>query len=79
MRFEELVEQVASAMGIPPDHVDDEMNSLLSGMVQARKHRIATALGITNSDIRLAKDRGVLFTFVSARLAGFLKGLEHAG
>ncbi|NKB42018.1 MAG: hypothetical protein GKR86_13475, partial [Ilumatobacter sp.] len=44
------ISQAASALGVPQNQLAEEVRSLLSGTIQARTTRIATALGISNED-----------------------------
>lgn len=65
------ISQAATAIGVEQNQLAEEVRSLLSGTIQARTTRIATALGITNADIRRLKQTGELFTFLEERFEGF--------
>lgn len=69
--FTVRISQAASALGVAQDQLSEEIRSILSGTIQARTTRIATALGITNEDIRRAKELGVLFQFLQGEFAAF--------
>lgn len=62
--------QAASALGIAQRDLAEEIRSTLQGTINARNTRIATALGITNEDIRIAKEAGELYEFLTERMAG---------
>lgn len=63
--------QAAGALGVPLNQMSEEIRSLLTGTITPRNTRIATALGITNAQIREAQKAGNLFTFVTKRLEAF--------
>ncbi len=70
-KFTVLMSKAASAIGLAQNQMAEEIRSLLQGTIQARTTRIATALGITNEDIKKAKQLGTLFDFVTKRLHAF--------
>lgn len=72
------ISQAAAALSVPQNQLAEEIRSLLAGTIQARTTRIATALGITNSDIRRLKEAGELFEFLDERLAGFAESAQRA-
>lgn len=63
--------QAAGALGVPLNQMSEEIRSLLTGTITPRNTRIATALGITNQQIRAAQKAGDLFQFVTKRLEAF--------
>lgn len=65
------ISQAASAIGLPQNQLPEEIRSLLSGTITPRTTRIATALGITNEDIRRAKEAGELVEFLEERFSAF--------
>lgn len=72
------ISQAAAAIGVPQEQLAEEIRSLLSGTIQARTTRIATALGITNEDIRRARELGVLSEFLQERFEAFGVAGEEA-
>lgn len=63
--------QAAGALGLPMNQLNEEVRDLLGGNINPRNTRIATALGITNEQIRQAQKAGTLFDFVTKRLEAF--------
>lgn len=63
--------QAAGALGLPMNQLNEEVRDLLGGNINARNTRIATALGITNEQIRQAQKAGQLFDFVTTKLEAF--------
>ncbi|HUT78329.1 MAG TPA: hypothetical protein VM285_11610 [Polyangia bacterium] len=76
--FTVRISQAASALGVAQNQLSEEIRSILSGTIQARTTRIATALGITNEDIRRAREAGVLFEFLSGEFSAFEAAGEKA-
>lgn len=72
------ISQAATALSVPQNQLAEEIRSLLAGTIQARTTRIATALGITNKDIKEMKAAGTLFESLTASLAGFSEAAETA-
>lgn len=70
-KFTVQISQAAQAIGLEQNMLAEEIRSLLSGTIQQRTTRIAVALGITNDDIRRAREAGVLFEFLSDRFSAF--------
>ena len=66
-----LVSQAAGSLGLAQNQLIEEIRSLLRGTIQARTTLVASVLGITNEDIRNAKETGTLFDFLQSRLQGF--------
>jgi len=71
------ISQAAAALGVPQNQLAEEVRSLLSGTIQARTTRIATALGITNADVRRLKETGELFTFLEEEFSGFAEAAQR--
>jgi len=70
-QFAVLISQAASSLGVAQNQLSEEIRSILSGTIQLRTTRIAAALGITNEDIRRAKEAGTLFEFLTERFSAF--------
>jgi len=77
-KFTIQISQAAAALGVPQNQLTEEIRSVLSGTIQARTTRIASALGITNEDIRRAKELGRLSEFLEARFKAFSVAGERA-
>ncbi len=75
------VSQAAGALGVPTNQLSEEIRALLTGTIQARTTRIATALGIRPDDIARAKnDVGGLAKFLDDKFKAFeLAGERAAG
>jgi hypothetical protein len=71
------ISQAAAALGVPQNQLAEEVRSLLSGTIQARTTRIATALGISNEDVRRLKETGELFDFLEEKFAGFAEAAQQ--
>lgn len=69
--FTVSISQAAAAIGLQQNQLAEEIRSILSGTIQARTTRIAVALGITNDDIRNAREAGVLAEFLVDRFSAF--------
>ena len=79
-QFTVRISQAAAAIGLQQNQLAEEIRSILSGTIQARTTRIAVALGITNEDIRLAREAGVLTEFLNERFEAFKEaGIEALG
>ncbi len=72
------ISQAATAIGVPQNQLAEEIRSLLSGTIQARTTRIATALQITNADIRRLRESGELFDFLEERFRALGVAAERA-
>jgi hypothetical protein len=68
----------AKAIGLPQNQLAEEIRSLLAGTIQARTTRIATALGITNADVRRLKETGQLFDFLENKFKSFNVAAQRA-
>jgi hypothetical protein len=69
--FTVQISQAATAIGLAQNQLAEEIRSLLAGTIQLRTTRIAAALGITNEDIRNAKELGNLYGFLQDRFKAF--------
>lgn len=63
--------QAAAALTVPQNQLIEEIRSLLRGTIQARTTIVASVLGITNEDVREAREAGELFEFLSGKLQAF--------
>lgn len=70
-KFSVQISQAAGALGVAQNQLSEEIRSILGGTIQLRTTRIAAALGITNEDIRRAKELGVLYEFLQDRFQAF--------
>ena len=70
-QFTVQISQAANAIGLEQNQLAEEIRSILQGTIQVRTTRIATSLGITNEDIKRAKELGVLAEFLQNRFAAF--------
>ena len=70
-QFTVAISQAANALGLPQNQLAEEVRSLLQGTINPRNTRIAVALGITNQQIRQAREQGQLFEFLSNQLEAF--------
>lgn len=78
-QFAVRISQAAAAIGLPFNQLNEEIRSLLTGTIQQRTTRIAAALGITNEDIRRAREAGRLAEFLEDRFEAFaVSGAEAA-
>lgn len=80
-RFTVAMTQAAGALGLPMNQLGEEVRSLLGGNIDPRNTRIATALGITNAQIKdlKAQGPGQLFAFLEEKLQMFqVAGVETA-
>ncbi len=77
-KFSVQISQAASAIGQSQAQLSEEIRSILSGTIQQRTTRIAAVLGITNEDIRRAKETGTLFQFLQDRFKTFGVAGEEA-
>lgn len=71
------ISQAATALGLAQNQLSEEIRSILEGTIQTRTTRIAVALGITNEDIRQAKEAGRLFEFLQDQFAAFAEAGEQ--
>jgi hypothetical protein len=69
--FTRQISLAAAAIGLEQRQLAEEIRSILGGTISTRNTRIATALGITNDEIRQARQTGTLFEFLQERFKGF--------
>lgn len=74
-QFTRQISLAAQAIGLEQRQLAEEIRSILSGTINLRQTRIAAVLGITNEDIRNAREAGELFEFLTDRFSAF----EEAG
>lgn len=77
-KFTVQVSQAAAAAGVAQNQLSEEIRSILSGTIQQRTTRLAAVLGITNEDIRSAKEAGVLVEFLDQKFSAFREAGEQA-
>lgn len=65
------ISKAAAAVGVQQNQLAEEIRSILAGTINLRNTRIAAALGITNDDIRRAKELGNLAEFLRDRFNSF--------
>ena len=70
-KFSVEISKAAATIGLAQNQLSEEIRSILAGTIQQRTTRIAVALGITNEDIRNAKELGVLTQFLEQRFKAF--------
>jgi len=64
------IAQAAGALGVPYRQLNEEIRSILGGIID-QNTRIAKALGLTNEQIRLAKEQGRLAEFLLESFEAF--------
>ena len=69
--FAVSISKAAANLNLPQNQLAEEIRSVLEGTIQARTTRIATALGISNEDIRQAKEAGRLAAFLATSFEAF--------
>jgi len=77
-KFSLRIAQAAAAIGLPMNQLAEEIRSTLAGTIQLRTTRIAAALGITNEDIRNAKEAGKLYEFLNKKFQAFAQTQDIA-
>lgn len=70
-KFTVLMAQAAANLQLPMNQLNEEIRSLLQGTINPRNTRIATALHITNEQVKNAQNAGQLFDFISKRMEAF--------
>ncbi|MDX4061725.1 hypothetical protein Q6A90_05025 [Aliarcobacter skirrowii] len=70
IEYTKLMTQAAGAMGIPMNQLSQELKSVVAGTIDLNS-AIASNLGITNEEIRLAKEKGQLFIFLESKFRDF--------
>lgn len=77
--FTRQISAAAQAIGLPQAQLAEEIRSILGGTITARQTRIATALGITNADIKNAKETGTLADFLAKKFKAFDLIADNSG
>lgn len=77
-KFTVQISQAAAAIGLPQQQLAEEIRSIMAGTISIRQTRIAAALGITNKDIRNAKQMGRLADFLQEKFQAFTVAGEKA-
>lgn len=78
-KFATVGSKAVMDMGLPSNQYLQELRSILSGNIRPASSTLATALGITNDDIKKAKQSsGGLFKFLMERLEGFKAANDDA-
>ena len=70
-RFSLRISQAALALGVAQNQLSEEVRAILAGTIRPQTTRIATALGITNEQIRQVRELGQLAEFLEDRFAAF--------
>ena len=70
VEYTKLMTQAAGAMGVPMEQLAQEMRSVVSGTIDANSV-VAKNIGITNEQIKAAKEAGNLYEFLNEKLGGF--------
>ena len=79
-QFSVQISQAATAIGLEQNQLAEEIRSILTGTINTRQTRIATVLGITNDDIRRAKEAGTLADLLKQKFEAFnIAGAEISG
>lgn len=69
--FTVRVSQAASAIALPQNQLAEEIRSILGGGINPRNTRIAAVLGITDADVKNAKQAGRLVEFLNEKFKDF--------
>lgn len=69
--------QAAGAIGVPLNQLNQEVRSILDNTID-RNSRVARVLGITNEQVRLAKEQNKLAEFLNEKLRSFTIAGERA-
>lgn len=78
-QFAIQIAQAAKTLELADNQLAEEIRSILAGTIQSRTTRIATALGITNADIRRAKEMGTLSDLLNTKFKAFNSLSEAIG
>lgn len=78
-KFSIQISQAATAIGLSQNQLSEEIRSILTGSINPRNTRIATVLGITNADIKRAKELGTLSGFLSDKFKAFTQSGDELG
>lgn len=72
MEFSKIGVNAVRSLGLPPNQYLQELRSILQGNIRPSSSTLATALGITNQDVKNAKNNaGGVYKFLMDRMAGF--------
>lgn len=72
LKFTTVGVNAVRSMGLPSNQYLQELRSILQGNIRASSSTLATALGITNEDVKNAKNNaGGVFKFLMERMKGF--------
>lgn len=76
LKFTTVGTNAVRSLGLPSNQYLQELRSILTGNIRASSSTLATALGITNEDVKKAKDSAEgLFTFLMKRMKGFVESV----
>lgn len=70
VEYTKLMTQAAGAMGVPMNQLSQEIKSVVSGTIDMNSV-VATNLGLTNDQIKKAKEQGDLYNFLVSKLNDF--------
>lgn len=76
-KFTVQIAQAAGAIGLPFDQLNQESRSILDATID-RNSRIAKILGLTNAEVRLAKEQNRLAEFLNEKMAAFTVAGEES-
>lgn len=72
LQFSKVGVNAVRSLGLPSNQYLQELRSILQGNIRASSSTLATALGITNQDVKNAKNNaGGVFKFLMDRMKGF--------
>lgn len=77
VQFTQSMTQAAAALTVPMDQLGQELRAVLDGTID-RNARVASALRITNDDVKGWKEAGTLFENLQKRLAAFAAAGEQS-
>ena len=77
VQFTQSMTQAAAALALPMDQLGQEIRAILDGTID-RNARIASALRITNEDVKEWKATGTLFENLQRRLVAFAAAGEQS-
>ncbi len=70
VEYTKLMTQAAGAMGVPMNQLSQEIKSVVSGTIDMNSV-VGTNLGLTNDQIKKAKEQGELYGFLVSKLNDF--------
>lgn len=70
VEYTKLMTQAAGAMGVPMNQLSQEIKSVVSGTIDMNSV-VATNLGLTNDQIKKAREQGNLYNFLVSKLSDF--------